>query len=318
MSILMAAHILFGFWLFSTLTEMISSSKLSDDLVLKIFRLSYIFAGAFSLDIIWYHRENIKSLFNAELDACPLKGVERYAQLYTKDDSYFRFYRYKIFFLKCLSRLLVLLLLIFVVYLISDIVIVYTTPGSESFNWSNVNNLFTIFALYFFASNSIFLVAIIWAIKYKILHLNLYVTNLMQLTTAPDINDIEIIKDWYRSIKKTAKRVDLIFSMSGYLPIYIGTLMWGIVYFCSKLIDKFNSLKEIESVAFFEMFGLVFLFILLLFYSFKELTDVYEYSSSTKSILYDYVLNTKPEARSTVFFEEVSFVNFLHNLTTIL
>lgn len=306
MSILMITHILLGFWLVSSVVELATSPKLNDDLLLKIFRLSYILAGALSLDIIWYHRAHIKTLLSAELDSCPLDGVERYAQLHTKDDSYFRFYRYKTFFLKCLSRLLVLLLLAFVIYLVSAIVIAYTDSDPQGYNWSNINDLVSVFALYFFVSNAIFLVAIIWAIKYKILHLNLYVTNLTQLTTAPDINDMEIIKDWYRSIKKTASRVDLIFSMSGYLPIYIGTLTWGIIYFCSKLIDRLNSLKDMESVAFLEMSGLVVVLVALLFYSFKELTDVYEYSSATKSILYDYVLNTKPEVRSTVFFEEVS------------
>lgn len=106
----------------------------------------------------------------------------------------------------------------------------------------------------------------------------------------------------YQNILKTVQNIDRVFAF--YIVVYIGFFFVGIIYFVSQIVDTLKA-GGVENLQFMSMLGLAFLMILFLFYGLKEFTDVHEHSCLTKSILYDYVLNTKPEERSTKFFEEV-------------
>lgn len=75
----------------------------------------------------------------------------------------------------------------------------------------------------------------------------------------------------------------------------------------SRTIDVLK-IGHVESSEFAWNIGAAGVHVLALFYGLKELTDVHDLSLSTKSLLFDYVLETKPEERSTAFFEEVGFI----------
>ena len=89
-----------------------------------------------------------------------------------------------------------------------------------------------------------------------------------------------------------------------YIAIYIGFFFLAIIFFVSRTLNVFKE-ETIGKGQLFSVSGLAFLAMLFLFYALKEFALIHELSSATKSTLYEYVLNTKPEERTTKFFEEV-------------
>lgn len=99
--------------------------------------------------------------------------------------------------------------------------------------------------------------------------------------------------------------IDRVFSF--YIVAYIGFFFLGIIYHVSQLVDIFQT-GGVENVRFLYVFGISALMSFLLFYGLKEFSDCSEHSSACKSILYEYVLSSNPDERSTAFFQEVRFL----------
>ena len=109
----------------------------------------------------------------------------------------------------------------------------------------------------------------------------------------------------YQNISQTVSSIDSVFAF--YIVAFIGFLFFGIIYFVSQIVDMIQT-GGVENARFMSISGLAFLMLLILFYGLKEFTEISICSAKSKSILYSYVLDTKPEERSTEFFEEVSFL----------
>lgn len=104
------------------------------------------------------------------------------------------------------------------------------------------------------------------------------------------------------NILATVRVIDHVFAF--YNITFIGLLFFGIIVYISEFVDIFL-LGQIENSHFMKISGLILIMAFILFYGLKEFSNVNEESSCTKSIIYDYVLNAKPEDRTTQFFEEV-------------
>lgn len=113
----------------------------------------------------------------------------------------------------------------------------------------------------------------------------------------------------YQNVVKTVKSIDRVFSF--FIVVYVGFFFLTIIYFANQTVMAFKH-EPTENVQLLSMFGLTILMFTFLFYALKEFSDVHEHSSETKSILFDYVLNMKPEQRTTQFFEEVRCCCCLH------
>ncbi|KAI7692803.1 hypothetical protein SSS_05310 [Sarcoptes scabiei] len=91
------------------------------------------------------------------------------------------------------------------------------------------------------------------------------------------------------------------------MAIFIGFLFFAIIFFVSKTLDQLKT-GHGESVRFVSMLFFSILLIIILLYGVNELSNVHHLSARTQSILFDHVLITRPDQRSTLFYEEINFV----------
>lgn len=161
--------------------------------------LSYILAGVVALDIIWLNRPSIMEVLSNLLDYWPLSDSAKYQALFTDNISTLKRYRFKFSFLLVLSHILAALLLVYYAFLAFSVVQAYTDTNPEGYTqWKErICEIISIYALFFFASDAILLLSLLWATQYKIKHLNLYISNLMNNGEHPNVDDIEIVKTWY-------------------------------------------------------------------------------------------------------------------------
>lgn len=212
---LVLSHLILLAWIVYVAIGFVTShDHLTNDLLFKLFRLSYILCGVIALDIVWIQREAIVTLITNHLDYPPiLSNNSKLKTLYTKSTSFFTVYRYKMTAFKIFSRFLVCLFAIYLIYLI--VCIVLTASGHQAnlplgigtlFTWQNVLDAITVYSLYFFIAIGMFLVSIVWTIKYKLVHLNLFITNFTEINIGtesedlianPSIDDIELVKTWH-------------------------------------------------------------------------------------------------------------------------
>ncbi|KAJ6221535.1 hypothetical protein RDWZM_000080 [Blomia tropicalis] len=301
------AHIILGYWIAKLSISMFTLKHLTDDVINELFILSYLLAGTVSLDIIWFHRRSIMDIFSNLLDYRPLLVENKHVPMFTENISSLKFYRYKFRALLLLSYLLAFSILVYYSFLACSIVLAYTDTNPEGYShWRNrLIEIISIYSLFFFASDAILLLSLLWATQYKIKHLNVFIGNLIKCEEPPEITDIEIVKSWYQNVVKTVKSIDRVFSF--FIVVYVGFFFLTIIYFANQTVMAFKH-EPTENVQLLSMFGLTILMFTFLFYALKEFSDVHEHSSETKSILFDYVLNMKPEQRTTQFFEEINFV----------
>ncbi|KAH7636822.1 hypothetical protein HUG17_7028 [Dermatophagoides farinae] len=295
------AHAMVLFWLIRLMYNLFSRKHLTSELIEDIFIFSYLLAGVVGLDLIWLNRKRIERVLQL-LDLNPIN--ERCQTLLARSCFRLKWNRWKFYLLTSISYVLAALLLFYYGYLIYSAVEIITDENKdlELIAWLRTMRFVTVYALYFFIADAVLLIALVWSLKYRIIHLNLFIKNLIKVEDVPEIDDIEIIKSWFQNILKVTRKIDDSFSF--YIPVFIGFLFFGIIYFVSQTINIVESGVNGESVQFLSAACLAFLMSLILFYGLKELSDVHQLSSMTKSILYSYVLNTKPQDRSTKFFEE--------------
>lgn len=301
------AHSILIFWIVRMVVHMFTLKHLNGDLILQLWQITYIGGGVVALDIIWLNRVSIMDILSNLISFKPLAETAKYQALFTENISTLKRYRLRFTLLLVLSYSLAILLLVYYFFLGFSIISAYTDSDPEGYThwWSTAIEIVSIYAVFFFAADAILLLSLLWAIQYKVKHLNLYIRNLIKNEQQPDVCAIEIVKSWYMNILATVRVIDRVFAF--YFVTFIGMLFFGIIVYISELVDMFL-IGQIENAHFMRMFGLITLMAFILFYGLKEFSNVYEESSDTKTIIFDYVLTCKPEDRSTQFFEEVNFV----------
>ncbi|KAH9416024.1 hypothetical protein DERP_000520 [Dermatophagoides pteronyssinus] len=274
-------HAMVVFWLVRLMYNLFSRKHLTSESIEDIFIFSYLLAGVVGLDLIWFNRKRIDYVLHL-LDINPID--KRCQTLLAHSCFRFKWNRWKFHLLTSISYVFAALLIFYYGYLIYSAIDIITDKDQnlELISW------------------------LLWSLKFRIIHLNLFIKNLIKIEDVPEIDDIEIIKSWFQSILKITRKIDDSFAF--YLPVFIGFLFFGIIYFVSQTINIVKSGVNGESAQFLSTACLSFLMSLILFYGLKELSDIHQLSSMTKLILYDYVLDTKPQDRSTKFFEEINFV----------
>lgn len=157
------------------------------------FVFSYILAGVVGLDLIWVNRNSIKEVLGL-LDLDPLAEHPKYQTVLTKNTSKLKWEQWKFYILISLSYVLVTLLLVYYGSVIYYIVRSIKFPDDHLDWWHRILRIISIYALYFFVSDAALLVSLIWATKYKIKHLNLFIQDLVNIEEHPQVHDIELIK----------------------------------------------------------------------------------------------------------------------------
>ncbi|KAF7490656.1 hypothetical protein SSS_05310 [Sarcoptes scabiei] len=325
---LMAHSILIG-WFIRIVIRLFTTRHLNDDLLEDIFILSYIVAGIIGLDSIWLNRKSILSALNL-IDSNPFTEELQYKSLIERSRYRLERKEWKFRSLLCFSYLIATLLFFYYGYLAtiilqsfwSDQSLLQSTSSTSflfwqhhhsrspdvhpTIHWIRTMRIITVYALYFFISDAILLLSLVWSIQIRIKHLNSFIKNLIfSAEQSTQIDDIEIIKIWFQNIKLITKRIDQAFSF--YMAIFIGFLFFAIIFFVSKTLDQLKT-GHGESVRFVSMLFFSILLIIILLYGVNELSNVHHLSARTQSILFDHVLITRPDQRSTLFYEEINFV----------
>ena len=158
--------------------------------------LSYIMAGVVALNIIWFNRSSLMEVLN---DLSLSDSARHYQTLFTdKKMSTLKCYRWKFFLLLMLSYSLAALLFVYYAFLGFSVIQAYTDENPEGYTkWrERISEIISIYSLFFFASDAILLLSLVWTTQYKIKCLNLFINNLILNGEHPEINDIEIVKNW--------------------------------------------------------------------------------------------------------------------------
>lgn len=219
----MAHSILIG-WFIRIVIRLFTTRHLNDDLLEDIFILSYIVAGIIGLDSIWLNRKSILSALNL-IDSNPFTEELQYKSLIERSRYRLERKEWKFRSLLCFSYLIATLLFFYYGYLAtiilqsfwSDQSLLQSTSSTSflfwqhhhsrspdvhpTIHWIRTMRIITVYALYFFISDAILLLSLVWSIQIRIKHLNSFIKNLIfSAEQSTQIDDIEIIKIWYVKI----------------------------------------------------------------------------------------------------------------------
>ena len=202
------AHAMVLFWLIRLMYNLFSRKHLTSELIEDIFIFSYLLAGVVGLDLIWLNRKRIERVLQL-LDLNPIN--ERCQTLLARSCFRLKWNRWKFYLLTSISYVLAALLLFYYGYLIYSAVEIITDENKdlELIAWLRTMRFVTVYALYFFIADAVLLIALVWSLKYRIIHLNLFIKNLIKVEDVPEIDDIEIIKSWCENFNTLS--IDLFF-----------------------------------------------------------------------------------------------------------
>ncbi|XP_054162556.1 uncharacterized protein LOC128960485 [Oppia nitens] len=263
---------------------------INDQLWDEILAFIYSLSGVLALDLIWIYRITLRKLINS-LDKTP-----ELDQTILLNYKYFKLkYRIKLIILTIFVLLLMLLSFTYIA-----IVIVVAINTHSSTVWTDkVFTFMAIYSLYVVLFVMVLYVALCWIMKFKFQHLNFYIETLIKRKCKPELSHLEIIKIWYRDNMSDVSKIDEIFNI--FIFGYFVLLFFGIVVEIEEVLRHFkeDNLKN-------GLFACAFVAIMMfsLFYTIKQTADVNENSMNTKNLLYKYVLSTKPEDRTAIYYEE--------------
>lgn len=189
------AHTLLVYWIYRLVYYLLIHRHINKTFLEDAFILLLIVAGIVGLDLVWVNQNSIRKVLN-QLDWDPLGDSGKNRTLLTTNACELRWDRFKFYILATLSYLLAILPLFYYGYLVYFVVKALNNLDQHPEWHDHALRIISVYALYFFVSDAALLVSLIWAIKSKIKHLNLFIKNLTKIEEHPEVKDIELIKSW--------------------------------------------------------------------------------------------------------------------------